>query len=95
MRDGITLAQADFRQRVLDATYRTLSTVDIRFLEAMLPDQGDSRLADIAARIGVKSNYASRYRIRLERQGIISERKRGVVGFDLPLFKEYVAEMAE
>ena len=95
VRDGIALAQADFKQRVLDATYRTLSAVDIRFLEAMLPDEGNSTLSDVAARMGVRSNYASRYRIRLEEQGIISERRRGVVGFDLPLFKEYVADMAD
>lgn len=92
---GIEPAQTDFKQGVLDAMYHTLSAVDIRFLETMLPDEGASMLADIAACMGVKSNCASRYRIHLEEQSIILEWNRGVVGFDLPLFKENVAEMAD
>ena len=42
--------------------------------------------------MGVKSNYASQYRARLIEQGIIGERGRGRVGFDLPYFKEYLEE---
>ena len=95
VRDGVLLAQADFENRVLSATYQSLSDGDIRFMEAMLPDEGASRLSDIAARMGVASNYASHYRRRLEEQGIVSSLRRGVVGVDLPLFKEYVAKMAD
>lgn len=91
---GIMIAQREFQQRVLEATYRTLSEGDIRFLEAMVPDEGDSYLRDIAKRLGVTSNYASHYRRRLEAQGVVSTRRRGVVGIDLPLFKEYVSKMA-
>jgi Mn-dependent DtxR family transcriptional regulator len=59
-----------------------------------LSDEGESRIADIAARMGVASNYASHYRRHLEEQGVVSTRRRGVVGVDLPLLKDYVARMA-
>lgn len=58
----------------------------------MLADGGESKIADVAERMGVKSNYASQYRARLIEQGIIGERGRGRVGFDLPYFKEYLEE---
>ena len=57
--DGVRLARLDFERQVLAATYRDFSERDIRFLESMLPDRGSSRLADIARRMGVGSNYAS------------------------------------
>lgn len=58
----------------------------------MSVDEGESKIADVAQRMGVKSNYASQYRARLIEQGIIGERGRGRVGFDLPYFKEYLEE---
>lgn len=58
----------------------------------MLPDKGISHVADIAQRMGVSSNYASQYRSRLIDQGIIGERGRGKVAFDMPFFREYVAK---
>lgn len=89
---GIMLAKADLRQRVLEPTYRELSNGDISFLEAMAPDEGVSLLSDIAKRMGVSSNYASQYRSRLIEQGIIGERGRGKVAFELPFFREYTKE---
>lgn len=93
--NGIKLAGLDMRARILDATYRELSDGDLSFLEAMLSDKGASRTADIADRMGVSSNYASQYRSRLLEQGIIGERGRGLVGFDIPFFKGYLREKAE
>ncbi len=49
---GIRLATNELRDGVLAATYRELSNGDLRFLEAMLPDEGPSTLADIAKRMG-------------------------------------------
>lgn len=90
--EGIALARSDMEQRVLAPTYYELSEGDKAFLEAMLVDEGESKIADVAQRMGVKSNYASQYRARLIEQGIIGERGRGRVGFDLPYFKEYLEE---
>ncbi|MDO4437605.1 MAG: ATP-binding protein [Coriobacteriaceae bacterium] len=89
---GVTLAQQDLDARVLDPTYYELSRGDIRFLDAMLEDDGVSDLADIAERMGVTSNYASKYRARLVEQGIVGTRGRGRVAFDMPHFREYLLE---
>lgn len=91
-RVGVDRASRELKARVLEATFRELSDGDVRFLRAMLPDEEESVLADIAARMGVKTNYAAQYRMRLLEQGIIGERGRGVVGFDIPLFREFLQE---
>lgn len=95
MEAGIALARNDLEQRVLAPTYRELSNSDVAFLEAMLPDEGTSSIADVAKRMGVSSNYASQYRSRLIEQGVIGSRGRGKVAFDMPFFREYVANQAE
>lgn len=91
---GIELAHSDMEQRVLEPTYRELSNQDVQFLEAMLPDGGGvSSISNVAERMGVSSNYASKYRARLIEQGVIGERGRGRIGFDMPFFREYVGKM--
>ena len=70
----------ELKARVRDSTYRSLSDGDIRFLRAMLADEGESRMADIVARMGVSASYAGQYRNRLLAHGAIGERRRGVVG---------------
>ncbi len=90
IRRGAEQAKRGFEAGVLEQTYRELSRGDVRFLRAMLPDEGDSSLADIASRMGVKSNYASQYKSRLFASGVIGDRGRGYVGFDIPGFKEYL-----
>lgn len=90
VQEGIALAQRDMETRFFDATYRELSERDLNFLRAMLVDKGESCMSDIAGRMGVSMGYASQYRARLLEQGIIGERGRGKVGFDLPLFDEYL-----
>ncbi|MDN0069557.1 winged helix-turn-helix domain-containing protein [Collinsella ihumii] len=78
---------------MLDATYRELSEDDLRFLTAMLEDEGASRVSDIAHRLGVSSGYAAQYKRRLLEQGVIGERGRGIVDFDIPFFREYLEGM--
>lgn len=60
----------------------------------MLPDSGPSRVSEIAKRMGVASNYASQYKRRLLEDGVIGERGRGLVGFDIPAFREFLNEKA-
>ena len=45
-------------------------------------------------RMGVASNYASQYKRRLLEDGVIGERGRGLVGFDIPAFREFLNEKA-
>ena len=56
----------------------------------MLPDSGPSRVSEIAKRMGV----ASQYKRRLLEDGVIGERGRGLVGFDIPAFREFLNEKA-
>lgn len=89
---GARLARSEMASRVLESTWRELSDGDVAFLAAMLPDATESTMADIAARMGRSRAYAGTYRKRMLQQGIIGERRRGVVGFDLPSFREFLQE---
>ena len=93
-RRGIAAAKSDFEEHVIASTYRELSRGDIRFVEAMLPDPGESRLAEVASRMGVSSSYASKYRGRLCAAGVIEGVARGIVRFSIPGFREYVVRQA-
>ncbi len=95
MRLGIQNARAEMEDHVIAATYRELSSGDIKFLEAMTHDRGDSTIANITARLGWSTSQVSQYRRRLIDAGAIGARRRGVVGFELPYLKSYVAEHAE
>lgn len=91
---GVEQAGRDIEKKILETTYRELSKGDVSFLLAMLDDGGDeSSLADIARRMGKKSNYASQYKRRLLAQGIIEDRGHGMVSIEVPLFKEYLRKL--
>lgn len=92
---GVSRAQKEMIEGILEYTFRDLSRGDLRFLVAMLPDQKTSAMADVARRMGVKSNYASQYRRRLLEQGIIGEPQRGYLRFDMPGFRDYLAARLE
>lgn len=90
---GAELAKRDFENGIIKKTLQELSDGDIAFLEAMLPD-GDqpSSMNDIAVRMGKTPNYARVYRTRLMEQGLIAAPRRGMVKFEMPLLREYLAE---
>ena len=89
---GIRLARQEIKEGVFDATYRELSNGDLRFLRAMLPDAHGSTLSGISTRMGVKSNYSTKYKTRLLNRGVIGERSDGTLDFDLPGFREYLED---
>lgn len=62
---------------------------------AMLQDGGGSDISDLVERLEKSSSLVAQYRRRLIDAGVIGERRRGVVGFDLPYFKELIAEKLE
>ncbi len=92
IRRGAAQAQRNFSERVLDATFYDLSPNDVRFLQAMLADKAESRLSDIAERMGEASNYTSTYKRRLIEQGIIGARGSSYVSFELPGFRAYLQD---
>lgn len=87
---GVVKARQDMEASVLASTYRELSRGDVRFLEAMLPDAHESRVADIASRMDVSSGYASKYKSRLLAAGVIGERGRGACAIEMPGMRAYV-----
>ncbi len=89
---GIAIAQQEMTYRILDATFAELSPGDLRFAAAMLEDEKDSRIADLVERLGRSSSVVAQYRKRLIDAGIIGKRARGIVGFDLPYFRDYLQE---
>ena len=94
-RNAIEIAQREMGSRIFAATFAELSPEDVRFLCAMLDDDGDSAIADITQRLDRSSSQVAQYRRRLIDAGIIGRRTRGVVGFDLPFFREYLQERLE
>ena len=77
---------------VFEPTIRDLSPRELEYLLAMAEDGGTSRVSDIASRMGVEPNNASKVRGNLVERGIIGSRGRGRVGFDMPMLREYLLE---
>ncbi|MBR0091383.1 MAG: AAA family ATPase [Lachnospiraceae bacterium] len=101
--DDGTLSEGDFRKAVSVATetykndicktsLQPLSDADIRFLQAMDLEQPESKISDIAARMGVTGDYAQQYRRRLLDAGIIETVRRGTVRFAITHLAEYLKE---
>lgn len=95
VRVGVERAQRKIGQLVHEPALADLSHADRAFLVAMAEDaQGPSRMADIAARLGVKANYASQYRLRLIEAEIIEAAGFGFVDFAIPYLREYLRNHA-
>lgn len=90
---GAQAAALDFRTGVLDRTWAEMSNGDRSFATAMLPDNSGSSLTDVAKRMHRGTNYASTYKKRLMQQGVISDRPGGTFDFDIPLMREYIADL--
>lgn len=92
---GIALATADMRERVLRSTLNELSDKDLAFCRAMLQDENGSIPADIAKRLNTSSSSVSTYKRRLLDSGIIQMVNRTRFDFALPLLREYLPEYLE
>lgn len=88
---GIKIARGEMDDRILAATYRELTAEGKRFLIAMLDDEEESTTADLVERLKRSPQQVSRYRRRMIDAGIIGERGRGLVAFELPFFRDYLA----
>lgn len=67
---------------------RDISGRKLDYLNAMLEDEGPSRVADIAARMGEDRRYQSVYRERLIHDELIHPAGRGRVEYALPYLRE-------
>lgn len=88
---GIALAKKEFAERIVKATYDSLSGGDRAFLEAMVLEGSPSNVVSISRRMGKSHSYATQYKNRLLGQGVIEETSAGLV-FQLPLMSEYVRQ---
>lgn len=87
---GIRLAKSELIQRVVEPTYRGLSAGDQAFLAALAEESSPQKVAEIAAKLGKSTSYASQYKRRLLEQGVIGEDEGGRVDFEIPIMREYV-----
>ena len=79
-------------RKVSVPTWNRLSQVDRKFLGAMSRDDGPSRSADIAHRLGVDGRYVSTYRKRLLNEGVIVATDRGLIAFANPMLRDLALE---
>lgn len=91
---GIEQARTRLGSLVHAPALRDLSEVDRTFLRAMSHDDGPSRTADVARRMGKGTRYVSVYRARLIAAGLIAPASYGAVDFALPYLREYLREHA-
>ncbi|MFT3971324.1 MAG: ATP-binding protein [Micropruina sp.] len=91
---GIEQARTRLGSLVHAPALRDLSEVDRAFLRAMSHDDGSSRTADVARRMGKGVRYVSVYRARLIAAGLIAPASYGAVDFALPYLREYLREQA-
>lgn len=94
-RRGVERAREEMRANILEVTYQELSEGDLTFVNAMLQDDGPSRVSDIRNRMDKSTGYVAQYRRRLLEEGVIGERGRGVVDFELPGWREFAREKRE
>lgn len=80
-----------FRQ-IHAPTLAELSDRDRHYLYAMTPDQGTSRTAEVAQRMGMDTRNAGTYRDRLLASGVIEAPEWGRVSYSLPFTREYLID---
>lgn len=89
---GVMKARTKLGSLVHGPALDDLSDVDRTFLAAMAVDDGPSRVADLAERMGVDANYVNQYRRRLIDAQMIEPVGRGTVSFSLPYLRDYLRE---
>lgn len=87
---GLVDARRRLGELVHEPSLADLSEVDRTFLLAMAQDDGPAKIADIAGRMGVDSQYAGNYRRRLIDAEMIRPTGHGYVDFELPYMREYL-----
>jgi hypothetical protein len=92
--EGVIAARRRMGTLVYEPALAEASDVDGAFLHAMARDEGASRIAVIAARLGVSANYANQYRQRLISAQLIRPAGRGQVDFAVPYLREHLRERA-
>jgi type II secretory pathway predicted ATPase ExeA len=91
---GVANAQKHIVSSVLELIWGDISEKDREFLAAVSRSDGPADMAHVAETLGVDSRYASQYRLRMIREGVIAPTARGYVDFVLPQFRGYIRELS-
>jgi len=94
-RAGIERAADEFERGVLATTYREMSPGDRAFALAMLKSTQPTTITSVAAAMGKGTNYASTYKKRLLKQGVIVEQEGKTFDFAMPGMRAYLMKKAE
>lgn len=78
---GVAEAGTALIELVVKPVWKSLSTMEQRFLIAMAPDDGPSRVREVAERIDRSNDFARTYRGRLIRSGLVVPAGRGFLEF--------------
>ncbi len=92
---GVTAAGEQMIRMVLKPLWSDLSDVDRKLALAMAKDDGASRVADLAARLGVTSGYVGVYRNRLIKSGMAISPARGRLNFTHPATRAWLRSSPE
>ena len=92
---GAEIARRQVGQLVIAPMWTGLSDGSRRFLAAMALDDGVSRTADIAARLGVSSEYVGVYRSRLMKSGMVAPAGHGRLDFALSATRQWIRGLDE
>lgn len=79
--EAVARMEEDVARNVTMPIWARLSDNDKRFLCAMTPDTGPSKLRDIAQRLGRDAVHVSKYRRRLLNEGVVLDAGRGYLSF--------------
>jgi hypothetical protein len=90
---GIRTARQRLRELVHETALNDLSEVDRQVLAAMAQDDGPSRVADLAKRLGQSPQYINGYRGRLVAAGVIEAPARGQVAFAIPYLRDTLRQL--
>lgn len=88
--EALDCAREDYENDICLTVLNSLSDKDREFLDAMAEDTAESRIADIAARIGVSHAYAQLYRRRLIAAGVVEPVRRGEIRIADPYMQNYL-----
>ena len=95
MQEAAETARSKLTYLVHEPALSTLSQGDLNFLRAMAQDKTESKIADIAERLGKTVQEISVYRRRLLKAEVIAATGHGKLSFVLPYIQEFIANELE
>lgn len=87
---GVDQALVRLGRLVHEPALRDISPAARAFVVAMAVDDGPSRIADVAGRLGIDGNNANQYRRRLIEAELVEPAGHGAVRFTLPYLRDHL-----